>query len=62
MACGMNGGASGGPWMKDRISVDLGYVFAVTSRCATKTPNVCALTDLYATPNGAAVRTLFNGL
>jgi len=32
LTCGMNGGASGGPWLKDRIDANLGYVFAETSR------------------------------
>lgn len=30
--CDMTGGASGGPWLKDIISPNLGYVYAVTSR------------------------------
>ncbi|MGG2018105.1 trypsin-like serine peptidase [Bacillus sp. S10(2024)] len=55
MKCGMNGGASGGPWLRERINQDLGYVFAVTSRRSTSgTPT------LYATPNSKDVKTMFD--
>ncbi|TFC31365.1 hypothetical protein E3O25_02660 [Cryobacterium sp. TMT1-3] len=59
--CGMNGGASGGPWLKDRINVNLGYTWAITSRCET-TPGTtdCALTNLRSTPNTRDVVTMFN--
>jgi hypothetical protein len=53
--CSMNGGASGGPWLKDRIDANLGYVFAVTSRRTTSgTPT------LLSTPNTADVKTMFD--
>lgn len=55
LGCTMNGGASGGPWMKDRINADLGYVFAVTSRRTTSGPAI-----LLATPNSADVKTMFD--
>lgn len=32
MFCGLNGGASGGPWIKDMNWPDMGYLMAVTSR------------------------------
>jgi len=55
LTCSMNGGASGGPWLKDRIDANLGYVFAVTSRRTTSgTPT------LLATPNSADVKTMFD--
>lgn len=44
MVCDMTGGASGGPWLNSRISADLGYVFAVTSRRTTSgTPYLLAV-------------------
>jgi len=55
MGSNMNGGASGGPWLKDRIDANLGYVFAVTSRRTTSgTPY------LLSTPNTADVKTMFD--
>ncbi|TWD80746.1 hypothetical protein FB561_1834 [Kribbella amoyensis] len=55
LGCTMNGGASGGPWVKDRIDANLGYVFAVTSRRTTSgTPT------LLATPNSADVKAMFD--
>ncbi|TDD55882.1 hypothetical protein E1263_25730 [Kribbella antibiotica] len=55
LPCTMNGGASGGPWMKDRINANLGYVFAETSRRTTSgTPT------LLATPNSGDVKTMFD--
>ncbi|MGZ0149664.1 trypsin-like serine peptidase [Kribbella sp. WER1] len=55
LTCSMNGGASGGPWLKDRIDANLGYVFAVTSRRTTSgTPT------LLSTPNTADVKTMFD--
>lgn len=55
MNCDMNGGASGGPWLREIIDEDLGYVFAVTSRRSTSgTPR------LYATPNSQAVKDMFD--
>ncbi|KAA0773844.1 MULTISPECIES: NUDIX domain-containing protein [Bacillus cereus group] len=54
MNCGMNGGASGGPWLRQIIDEDLGYVFAVTSRRSTSgTP------ALFATPNDKNVQSMF---
>ena len=55
LGCTMNGGASGGPWMKDRIDANLGYIFAVTSRRTTSGPAI-----LLATPNSADVKTMFD--
>jgi V8-like Glu-specific endopeptidase len=55
MGCSMNGGASGGPWLKDRIDQNLGYVFAVTSRRTTSGPQI-----LLSTPNSADVKTMFD--
>jgi V8-like Glu-specific endopeptidase len=55
LTCSMNGGASGGPWLKDRIDANLGYVFAVTSRRTTSgTPT------LLSTPNTPDVKTMFD--
>ncbi|TDW18309.1 trypsin-like serine peptidase [Kribbella kalugense] len=55
LPCTMNGGASGGPWLKDRIDANLGYVFAVTSRRTTSgTPT------LLSTPNTPDVKTMFD--
>jgi V8-like Glu-specific endopeptidase len=55
LTCSMNGGASGGPWLKDRIDTNLGYVFAVTSRRTTSgTPT------LLSTPNTPDVKTMFD--
>lgn len=55
MSCSMNGGASGGPWLREIISDNLGYVFAVTSRrSGSGTPT------LYSTPNSSDVRTMFD--
>ncbi|MGE6630481.1 trypsin-like serine peptidase [Bacillus sp. NPDC077027] len=55
MPCDMNGGASGGPWLREIIDENLGYVFAVTSRRSTSgTPT------LFATPNSQDVRTMFD--
>ncbi|HGH7177620.1 TPA: serine protease [Bacillus wiedmannii] len=54
MNCGMNGGASGGPWLRQIIDEDLGYVYAVTSRRSTSgTP------ALFATPNDKNVQSMF---
>ncbi|MDX6247624.1 MAG: hypothetical protein QOF10_984 [Kribbellaceae bacterium] len=55
MGCSMNGGASGGPWLKDRIDQNLGYVFAVTSRRTTSGPQI-----LLSTPNSTDVKTMFD--
>ncbi|GAA1563173.1 hypothetical protein GCM10009789_15290 [Kribbella sancticallisti] len=55
LGCTMNGGASGGPWLKDRIDANLGYVFAVTSRRTTSGPAI-----LLATPNSADVKAMFD--
>jgi len=55
LGCSMNGGASGGPWLKDRIDANLGYVFAVTSRRTTSGPQI-----LLSTPNSADVKTMFD--
>lgn len=57
LTCSMNGGASGGPWLKDRIDANLGYVFAVTSRRTTSgTPT------LLSTPNTPDVKTMFDAM
>ncbi|QNE20002.1 hypothetical protein F1D05_21415 [Kribbella qitaiheensis] len=55
MSSNMNGGASGGPWLKDRIDANLGYVFAVTSRRTTSGPAY-----LLSTPNTPDVKTMFD--
>jgi V8-like Glu-specific endopeptidase len=55
LGCTMNGGASGGPWLKDRIDQNLGYVFAVTSRRTTSGPAI-----LLSTPNTVDVKTMFD--
>lgn len=53
--CSLTGGASGGPWLSSRINVNLGYVYAVTSRrTLSGTPS------LISTPNGEDVLTMFN--
>jgi V8-like Glu-specific endopeptidase len=52
--CPMNGGASGGPWMKDRIDQNLGYIFAVTSRRTTSGTPI-----LLSTPNTPDVGDMF---
>lgn len=52
--CNINEGSSGGPWLTDRVNDNLGYTWAVTSRCAGPGANPdtkCALTKLYASPN-----------
>ena len=54
-SCGFTGGASGGPWQRDRIDENLGYTWAVTSRCAAESSGNCALTYLYAAPNPSAI-------
>jgi hypothetical protein len=53
--CDMTGGASGGPWLKDIINYNLGYVYAVTSR---RMPVGRPL--LLATPNSGDVLSMFN--
>ncbi|MDO5093578.1 MAG: hypothetical protein Q4D79_09195 [Propionibacteriaceae bacterium] len=60
MACGMNQGASGGPWLKDHINADLGYTWAVTSRCEAKNDDECLGTKLFATPNPREIFNLAN--
>jgi V8-like Glu-specific endopeptidase len=55
LGCNMNGGASGGPWLKDRINQDLGYIFAATSRRTTSGPQI-----LLATPFNSEVLDMFN--
>lgn len=55
MNCDFTGGASGGPWLRDMINENVGYVFAVTSRRSTSgTPR------LYAHPNTQAVKDMFD--
>lgn len=57
MNCDMTGGASGGPWLRARLSDDLGYIYAVTSRRTTSgTP------ALLAAPNTVNVLNLLNGI
>ena len=54
MQCRMNEGASGGPWIKDHGEQNLGYTWAVTSRCVgpgANSKSKCALTELLAAPN-----------
>ena len=61
MDCGMNKGSSGGPWLKDRVDANLGYTWAVTSRCEPKLfSDECARTKLFATPNPGEIFTLVN--
>lgn len=55
MYCEMNGGASGGPWLRKVVNKNLGYVFAVTSRRTTS-----GTTYLFATPNSPDVKTMYN--
>ncbi|WP_257821590.1 trypsin-like serine peptidase [Salipaludibacillus agaradhaerens] len=55
MNCNMTGGASGGPWFREMISENLGYVFAVTSRRSTS-----CVQRLYARPNTQAVKDMFD--
>jgi V8-like Glu-specific endopeptidase len=55
LGCNMNGGASGGPWLKDRIDQNLGYIFAATSRRTTSGPQI-----LLATPFNSEVLDMFN--
>lgn len=57
MNCDMTGGASGGPWLRNRLSDDLGYVFAVTSRRTTS-----GTAALLARPFTTDVYNLFSGL
>jgi len=65
MPCPMNGGASGGPWLIDRLDADLGYIFAVTSRCAADANGRCLYSSesrLYATPHDGEVLDMFNAM
>lgn len=55
--CDLTGGASGGPWVINPVSTDLGTVFAVTSRRADQTPY-----RLYATPNTQDVKSMFDAM
>jgi V8-like Glu-specific endopeptidase len=55
MPCDMTGGASGGPWLSSRINVDLGYVYAVTSR-----RTLSGVPSLISTPDGEDVLSMFN--
>ncbi len=55
MNCDMTGGASGGPWLKDRVNDNLGYVYAVTSR-----RTYYGRPLLLAAPNSSAVWNLYN--
>lgn len=62
IACGMNEGASGGPWLKN-YSTHVGYIWAITSRCAEQPgTGLCARTELYATPFDNNIRDLFYGM
>ncbi|RDV46846.1 hypothetical protein DOE76_02100 [Leifsonia sp. ku-ls] len=55
LVCDMNGGASGGAWLRARIGDNLGYVYAVTSRrTLSGTP------ALISTPNPERVKTMFD--
>jgi V8-like Glu-specific endopeptidase len=58
MNCGFNGGASGGPWLKDRGTNGLGYIWAVTSRCTADASGKCALKTMLAAPNPTALKDL----
>ncbi|UUW88250.1 trypsin-like serine peptidase [Pimelobacter simplex] len=40
LACPLNGGASGGPWFLTMTSVDVGFIWAVTSRRTTEGPPI----------------------
>lgn len=54
MSCGMNGGASGGPWLlRSGRTAETGTIFAVTSRESTSGPPV-----LLAHPLTSSIRTL----
>jgi hypothetical protein len=53
VACGFTQGASGGPWLINRIDANVGYIFAVTSRMDDDAVNN------YATPNKSYVLSMF---
>lgn len=54
LPCGMNGGASGGPWFSSWPNPDYGYVYAVTSRRTTVGPAA-----LITTPDGTDVLNMY---
>jgi V8-like Glu-specific endopeptidase len=58
--CGLNGGASGGPWLRDRGTNNLGYVWAVTSRCVSDGNGTCTLRTMIAAPNPSALKNLLS--
>lgn len=53
--CEMNRGSSGGPWFREMVTENVGYIFAVTSRQTISGPPY-----LLATPNSAGVATMFD--
>lgn len=53
LPCGLNGGASGGPWFLRMLGADVGFVWAITSRRTTTGPRY-----LVAHPLTAAIQTL----
>ncbi|GAB4003340.1 trypsin-like serine peptidase [Nocardioides ultimimeridianus] len=56
MTCGLNGGASGGPWLlPGRRTINVGTIFAVTSRITTSGPHL-----ILAQPLPISLRTLIN--
>lgn len=63
MNCGLNSGASGGPWLVDREDKGRGYIHAVTSTCGRDNifHEVCQADPrtILAAPNGAYVENMF---
>ncbi len=57
LGCAMNGGASGGPWLINRVNENVGYVFAVSSRRTLNGPPT-----LLAAPNSLAVKNLYQSI
>ncbi|MDO5712209.1 MAG: hypothetical protein Q4P32_10785 [Micrococcales bacterium] len=57
LGCAMNGGASGGPWLINRVNDTVGYVFAITSRRTLSGPPT-----LLAAPNSLAVKNLYQSI
>ena len=57
LGCAMTGGASGGPWIINRVNDTVGYVFAVTSRRTLYGPPT-----LLASPNSLAVKSLYQSI
>lgn len=57
LGCAMNGGASGGPWLINRVNDTVGYVYAVTSR-----RTLYGQPTLLAAPNSLAVKNLYQSI